>query len=267
MEKFAVAAGIAIRYNDSLKGDKTVVLLHGYLENLDVWEEWSKMLAKHCRVISLDLPGHGISEVKGEIHTMEFLAETAHGLLESLGVERYAVIGHSMGGYVAMEMMKKWPSAISGAIFLHSHPFGDTPQRAEDRMREIELIRSGRKEVLVKMNPQRRFAAENCKRLASVIDELKEMAFLTEDEGILAILRGISQRGNYVEMMSKTEIPTLFVFGSGDLMIPQEACEEVAKQFPAAQVVVLDSCGHMSFIEQPEKTLEIVTQFCDKLNF
>ncbi|MBO5873478.1 MAG: alpha/beta hydrolase, partial [Rikenellaceae bacterium] len=131
----------------------------------------------------------------------------------------------------------------------------------------IELIRSGRKEVLVKMNPQRRFAAENCKRLASVIDELKEMAFLTEDEGILAILRGISQRGNYVEMMSKTEIPTLFVFGSGDLMIPQEACEEVAKQFPAAQVVVLDSCGHMSFIEQPEKTLEIVTQFCDKLNF
>ena len=101
------------------------------------------MLAKHCRVISLDLPGHGISEIKGEIHTMEFLAETAHGLLESLGVERYAVIGHSMGGYVAMEMMKKWPSAISGAIFLHSHPFGDTPQRAEDRMREIELIRSG----------------------------------------------------------------------------------------------------------------------------
>ena len=265
MEKFAVASGTAIRYNDSLEGEKTILLLHCYLENLDVWEPWSHKLAEHYRVISLDLPGHGISEVRGEIHTMEFLAETAHGLLETLGISQYIVLGHSMGGYVAMEMMKKWPSEIEGALFLHSHPYADTPQRAEDRLREIELMQSGRKEVLIKLNPQRRFAAENCKRLSGVIDELKEMAFLTEDEGIVAILKGMAQRGDYVEMIEKTDIPTLFIYGSGDQMIPQEICARVAEQFTAAQVTMIESCGHMSFIEQPDKTLDIVNDFCSKL--
>jgi pimeloyl-ACP methyl ester carboxylesterase len=264
LEKFTIAAGVAFRYSDTEKGDDSVILLHGYLETLDVWDQWSQLLAQRYRVISLDLPGHGISEVKGGIHTMKFLAETVHGLIENLGLKRYFVIGHSMGGYVAMEMMKYWQSEIKGVIFLHSHPFADSEKRAEDRQREIELMLSGRKEVLVNINPQRRFAVENCKRLESVIDELKEMASLIEDEGIIAILRGISQRGDYLEIFKSETAPSLFIFGTQDQMIPAQAVKLLIEQLPQVSVVQLEHSGHMSFIEQPEDTFNLVAEFIDK---
>ena len=266
MEKFTIAAGVAFRYSDTTKGDDCVVLLHGYLETLDVWEQWSVLLAKHYRVISLDLPGHGISETKGNVHSMKFLAEVVHGLMENIGIKNYFVIGHSMGGYVAMEMMKYWPDEIKGAIFLHSHPFEDTEKRAEDRQREIELMLSGRKEVLVNLNPQRRFAPENYKRLEPVIEELKEMASLIDDEGIIAILRGIAQRENYLETFKTTNIPSLFIFGANDQMIPEQAVQMISEQLPQIATFTLEHSGHMSFIEQPEETLQLVVEFINDKN-
>ncbi|MDE6375334.1 MAG: alpha/beta fold hydrolase, partial [Alistipes sp.] len=71
-EKFIMAGTTALHICDSEEGEHCVVLLHGYLESLLVWEEFVPQLYKQVRVVTLDLPGHGISEVKGEIHTMEF---------------------------------------------------------------------------------------------------------------------------------------------------------------------------------------------------
>lgn len=70
-EKFLMAGDTALHLCDSQKGDKCVVLLHGYLESMLVWEDFVPLLYRHVRVVTLDLPGHGISEVKGEVHTME----------------------------------------------------------------------------------------------------------------------------------------------------------------------------------------------------
>ena len=105
-EKFIMAGDCAIRVSDTRRGDRTVVLLHGYLESLDVWDEFTALLAPSLRVVALDLPGHGVSEIKGEIHTMEFLADTVHAALDTLGIERAILVGHSMGGYVALEFLR-----------------------------------------------------------------------------------------------------------------------------------------------------------------
>ena len=85
-EKFIMAGGCAVRVSDTLEGERTVVLLHGYLESLDVWDRFTELLAPQVRVVAADLPGHGISEVKGEVHTMEFMADTVHAAMETLGI-------------------------------------------------------------------------------------------------------------------------------------------------------------------------------------
>ena len=82
MEKMTMAGPVALRYTDSEKGEKPIVLLHGYLESLEVWDDFVRRLTRDgYRVITLDLPGHGISEVVGEVHSMEFLADTVADLL------------------------------------------------------------------------------------------------------------------------------------------------------------------------------------------
>ena len=73
MEFFATAGTIPVHINDTKKGEKTIVLLHGYLETLYIWNEFVNLLAKEYRVISIDLPGHGLS-CSGPVNSMEFMA-------------------------------------------------------------------------------------------------------------------------------------------------------------------------------------------------
>ena len=104
-EKFIMAGSTALHVCDSQAGDKCVVLLHGYLESLLVWEDFVPYLYKEVRVVTLDLPGHGISVVTGAVHTMDFLADTVADALKALGIGRCTLVGHSMGGYVALAFL------------------------------------------------------------------------------------------------------------------------------------------------------------------
>lgn len=261
MEKFTIVNNVAFRYSDCGTGDKTIVLIHGYLESLDVWEQFGGELCKKYRVIALDLPGHGISQVVGEVHTMVFLADTVHALLEQVGVKKCFVAGHSMGGYVALEFANRYPEMLDGLILLHSVPNGDTPERVENRKREIALVEAGKRDALVTVNPESRFAPENRKKMEDKIEELIEMATLTEEEGILAILRGIMAREDYSEQMPKWTMPKLLIFGRHDDIIPMEVAQAIAEKNPTAQVVWLEHSGHMGFVEQPAETLAAVESF------
>ena len=100
MEFFATAANTPVHINDSGKGDKTLILLHGYLETMYVWNEFAESLRDGCRVITIDLPGHGLS-CGAPVNTMEFMATAVKGVLDVCQVEKAYVAGHSMGGYAA----------------------------------------------------------------------------------------------------------------------------------------------------------------------
>lgn len=165
-EKFIMAGPTALHVCDSEQGERCVVLLHGYLESLLVWEEFVPLLYKRVRVVTLDLPGHGISEVKGEVHTMEFLADTVADGLRALGIKRCTLVGHSMGGYVALAFLERHPEMLDGLVLLSSTPNADTPEKAENRRREIALVQAGKKDALARVAPAAGFApktAGGCK--------------------------------------------------------------------------------------------------------
>ena len=88
-----MAGSTALHIADSCKGDRCVVLLHGYLESMYVWDDFLPLLTPSVRVIALDIPGHGISEVKGEVHTMDMMAATVRDMLDALGIERATLVG------------------------------------------------------------------------------------------------------------------------------------------------------------------------------
>lgn len=260
-EKFIMAGSTAVHIADSQLGDRTVVLLHGYLESMAVWDDFARLLAPSVRVIALDLPGHGISEIKGEIHTMEFLADTLRDALAALGVERCTLVGHSMGGYAALAFAERYPQMLSGIVLLHSVPDADDERKRTDRQREIEIVLSGRKELLAKLLPARRFAEENRRRLADTIEDMAETVFITEDEGIVALLRGMEARPDRNDMLRASSVPQLFVFGRLDEYIPAERAESVIANHPQAQAVWLEHSGHMGFIEESEKCAEAILSF------
>lgn len=262
MEKFTTVGQTAIHYSDIDRGKKVLVLLHGYLESLEIWDEFTGQLGKAgYRVVSLDLPGHGISEVIGEIHSMEFLAGIVAQLLEKLDIPKATLIGHSMGGYVALAFAELYPEKLDGLVLFHSTPDADTEEKKENRLREIEIVKGGRKEMLSRTLPGKRYAAENRKKMAEEIDAGALQVMLTEDEGIVALLNGMMQRKDRNEMLSKLNVPQLFIFGRHDELIPQEKADAVIAKNPQAEVAWLEHSGHMGFVEEPAESLRIIDRF------
>jgi pimeloyl-ACP methyl ester carboxylesterase len=262
MEKFTCVGELALHYSDVGSGGRTLVLLHGYLESLDIWEEFAGRLA-HAgyRVVSLDLPGHGISEVIGESHSMEFLAGVVAGLLDKLGILQAVLIGHSMGGDVAQAFAECCPERLQALVLFHSTPDADSEEKKEDRRREIAIVRAGRKEMLSQVLPGQRYAPENRKRMAEEIEAAALQVMLTEDEGIVALLSGMIERKDQNEMLSKLSVPQLFIFGRHDGLIPPERVEAVIARHPQARVAWLEHSGHMGFLEEPAESLKIIEAF------
>lgn len=262
MEKFVMAGGTPVRYADAGKGTQAVLLLHGYLESIEVWDDFAGELGKNYRVIRIDLPGHGFSDWGGrEVVGIDYMADTAAAVLELAGVEQCTVVGHSMGGYVALSLAANHPEKVGGVVLFHSSPNADTPEKAANRQREIELVEAGKKEMLARVNPGRGFAEANLRRCAEAVEDLAEQVMLTEDEAIVAVLKGMSQRKDRNEDMRRLGIPELMIFGRGDNYIPVAAAESMALAQPQARVAWLENSGHMGFVEQPRESLAILEDF------
>ena len=261
VEKFMMAGETALHICDSEKGEKCVVLLHGYLESLMVWEDFIPHLYKQLRVVTLDLPGHGISVVNGECHTMEYLADVVADLMASLGVERYTVVGHSMGGYVALAVAEKYADRLEGVVLLSSTPNPDTDEKRENRRREIALVKSGKKDMLAGVAPEAGFAVVNRPRMKDYIADLTEQVHLTEEEGIVALLNGMIERKDQNEMLQKSAVCQLFILGKQDGYIPMEVAEAMVARHPQAEIAWLEESGHMGFLEQPEACAEALLKF------
>lgn len=222
VEKFITAGDTPVHVCDSEKGDRCAVLLHGYLESMLVWDDFVPYLYKQVRVITLDLPGHGISVVKGPVHTMEYLADVVKDTLDALGIARCTLVGHSMGGYVALAFCEKYPERLDGVVLLSSTPDADTDEKKENRLREIKLVEAGKKDALARVAPEAGFAPENRPRMRDEIEDLVEQVFVTEDEGIAALLRGMIERPDRNEMLRRSAVRQLFIFGKHDGYIPSK---------------------------------------------
>ena len=264
VEKFILAGDTALHICDSEAGEKVVVLLHGYLENMLVWDNFVPLLYKEVRVITLDIPGHGISEVKGEIHTMDWLADTLAAALDKLDIEKATIVGHSMGGYMALAFAERHPDRTEGIVLLHSTPYADSEEKKRNRQREISLIRSGKKELLAHTAPEAGFAVENRNRFRTEIEDLQQTVYLTEDAGIVALLNGMIERKAQSEMLHNLGKPILFILGRKDGYIVAEVAEKMVAEHPEADIVWLDNSGHMGFIEEANTCAQALLEFVNR---
>lgn len=253
-----------IRYSDRGRGIP-LVFLHGYLEALEIWDEFTSVLENHFRIISLDIPGHGKSEIVSGIHTMDLMAEIVKELLDRLDIEECVLVGHSMGGYVTMAFLENYPDRLLAFSLFHSTPFSDNEEKKKNRDREIELVRAGKKDVLFNTNVPRAFANENLSRMANKVDFAVSIAEETPEEGIIALLEGMKRRPNRSGLLKDTTIPFLLILGKKDNYIHYEKVGKKIELPTLGQRMVLDNAGHMGFIEEKEKSAGMVLNFVHNL--
>lgn len=251
-----------IRY--SIEGEGNVLtILHGYLESIDLFENIAKKLAKKYQVILIDLPGHGKTDNFEQSHSMDFMAEVVFQVLKEENIEKCTLIGHSMGGYVTLSFLNKYPEILNGISLFHSTPFADNEPKKAARDIAIEDIKSGKKIKVCKEHPPKTFANENIEKFVQEIGFAKIIALNTSETGIILALEGMKNRRDYSKLLENTDLPFLFVVGEKDNFIPSNIPNFI--KFPQkTSIVKLKDSGHQGFIEEEENSIDAIDKFVSK---
>ncbi|MFO8128986.1 MAG: alpha/beta hydrolase [Bacteroidales bacterium] len=263
MESTGIFRGKKVRYRIKGKG-RTIVLLHGFLESMDIWNVFSDDLSDHFSVVCIDLPGFGKSEVFESIHTMDLMADIVNKVLNALEVKKCVMVGHSLGGYVALSFAEKYAGKLKGLVLFHSHALADTPEGKMNRDRLINIVESGHTDFIKEFIPGL-FAPENREKFAKKIGKLRSAASKTPVEGITAALEGMKRRTDKRDVLENAGFPVLFIAGKKDSRIPLDLLLDQVVKPGHAEMLLLANVGHMGFIESRKHTLKAIKGFAGRI--
>ena len=250
-----------VSYTDIGKGT-ALVLLHGFLENKKMWHDLIPPLSKKYRIITIDLLGHGQTESLGYVHTMEDNADLVHEVLSKLRIRKAILIGHSMGGYVALAFAELYPDNMKGLILLNSTSRPDSPERKTNRDRAIKAVKKDHTSF-VRLSIANLFSPDNRENLANEIEQVKIEALKTPLQGIVASLEGMKIRKDREVLLHLTHYPKLLILGQKDPILNYEETIEQIQNTNLESVTFPD--GHMSHIENKDELEEIILKFLKKV--
>lgn len=237
---------------------RSVVFIHGFIESLSMWEhlEFGDKFTKIC----FDLPGHGKSPYNMKcISSMNSMAELIKIELDNLEIQEYSVVGHSMGGYVALELMKL-DGRCAKLVLLNSNFWEDDAQKKRDRIRLTEIVPKNKMLFLYEAIPNLFLNPEkHHKEVRRLIEEAKNIPV----EVITETSISMSKRINNSVFVRENRSNVLIIQGANDTLSMKEKMVEQNK-FTNASVVEFEECGHMAHIERTNQTVLAIQKFLEK---
>jgi len=227
-----------------------LVLLHGFLESSKIWEPFIPGLAVKRQVVCIDLPGHGRSGLISEVHSMELMANVVKAVLDHLEINSATILGHSMGGYVALAFLEKFPQSTSGIILMNSTPVEDTAEKKINRDRSVEVVNRNKK-AYIDAAISGLVTPENDIKFKAEIGKIKDGANTFPTNGITAALLGMKIRTNKSEVLKNFNKLKIMVSGKKDPIMPYNEAILIAKECDCKLFSMPD--GHLSYLENSAK--------------
>ena len=245
MQKFTLNS-IDLHYKILGEG-KPLLFLHGFLEDHSIWNSvYPFFIEKKFQIILVDLPCHGLSRFNGVGCSMSDMASALDSLLTVNKINCPHVFGHSMGGYVGLELMRIRKINLT---LVHSNFWEDSEVKKKDRNRVIDVVKKNKNLFLSESIPNL-FAEENRKKCESVIISLIKKSTEIPANEIIATTIGIRDRKPSYDLMNQQVIS--LIQGTSDSEIPQAILESECKKLNKTPIIYLiENCGHMSIWEQP----------------
>lgn len=256
--------GIELAWDDTGQG-LPVVLLHAFPVNRRMWAAQREALAPRYRVITPDFRGHGESGLADEDSTMERLADDVCGLLDELKLERVALGGLSMGGYVAFAFLGRYADRVGALILADTRAGADTEDGRKARYENAALAEQEGAGAIAERLLPKLLAATTPARQPEVVRAVREMILSTPPAGIARALRGMAARPDSTPLLGAIRVPALILVGEEDTLTPPAESEAMAKAIPGAALVRIAGAGHLSNLEQPAAFTRALEDFLSRL--
>jgi len=227
-----------------------LVLVHGYPLDHTIWGEVVSLLEKDFDIILPDLRGFGESEVVESQYKISDMAADIAGLLDELGIEKTAIAGHSMGGYISLAFARAYPERVLGLGLIASQALSDPHERKEGRYEAAtEIMETGVEPVAEAFSPK--LSPDE-----QVQAFVRRLIAKQHPIGLAGALRAMAERDDSSSILSSFKFPVAVVHGEVDALIPVQRAQEIKAAIPHATLVELSGVGHMPMMEDPQVTAQ-----------
>lgn len=235
---------------ESLGKGQPLVCLHAYALDHTEWLDVAGLLKTNFTLILPDIRGHGRSPSTVGLYTMKELAGDIIALLDHLKIEKAALAGHSMGGYVALSFAKNFSDRISGLALVASHAYADSPEKRASRLADIEKVKEIEPLELLSEMPVN--LSEDPKVQQFCRSKINQM----DRNGVIGVLSAMAEREDSSEFLMTFDLPLGIIAGMRDCFIPLEMSRKMAEDFQPDVYVEIENSGHMPMLENPEMVAE-----------
>jgi pimeloyl-ACP methyl ester carboxylesterase len=237
-----------ISYTDLGLG-KPLVLIHAFPTDLRLWNPQQENLKKHFRVISLDLWGFGQSSpVDGQAVTMTDYADEVSHLLDQLQIKKAIIAGESMGGYVALAFLEKYPDRVDGLVLSDTQSISDNDEtKAKREATAIDVLENGTSVFINNFLPKA--LSPNASQQTKLF--LRNILESQTATAIASASRGMARREDTSNVLTHSMLPILIITGDQDLLINPDQSRNMHLLARNSRLIILNNAGHLSSLEQP----------------
>lgn len=264
-------SGLKIHYTDTGPQDRpAIVLVHGFSSSLHTWQAWKEDLEADFRVVTLDLPGHGLSRAEDpKSVSIDRFADVVHEVTQDLGIQSFTLGGNSMGGNTAWVYALKYPETMEGLILVDAGGWPEEEGENDSSPLVFKLLSNPLARAVLKdldMTSLTRSGLEASYTDQNFIsDELVERYVAMSRapghrETLLAIM-ATERDPATVDKLAGIKVPTLVMWGREDNLIPVAHAERFATAIDGAQLIVYDNIGHLPQEENAPQSIVDVRAF------
>ena len=257
--------GVEMRYEITGEG-RTLVLIHGYSDNMNMWYNQVPEFSKRYRVLTYDVRGFGETE-KAEPYSMGGYAEDLYELLRVLGIKKACVLGYSMGGRIGLHLTFRHPEMVVGLVFANSGVGGAaTPEREARWKMMVEILQTGGRDAISEMMATGSFSPDFKERSPATFQRYKNIKMENDPSSYMPIMMAMMAETTQLADLNRVGCPALIIAGEKDGFMDVSLARDMKASLTEATVEILPS-GHAAALEVPEAFNRTVLDFLEELRW
>jgi 3-oxoadipate enol-lactonase len=255
-----------ISYDDLGEGIVPIIFLHGYPFDKTMWQPQLEFLQDTNRVIAVDLRGFGGSKDEKTALTMGLFADDLIKFMNALDIDKAMICGLSMGGYIALNAVSRFPGRFEALILCHTQCSADSSEAKEKRYKSIDDINTNGASEFNEKFVKSVFYEDTLLNKKEVVESVRNVVFSNSKHILTAGLTALADRAETCSTLAEIKIPTLIICGREDALIPLSKAAYMHANITNSTLKVIDNAGHVSNIEHPQEFNKHVCEFISSIN-
>lgn len=250
---------LQLQYTLTGKGD-SIVLLHGFAENSSIWKFQKEFLQTNYQLLIPDLRGTGKSASMVPPTSIEQMADDIKTILDAEKITKCTMLGHSMGGYITLAFVDKYPAYVNAFGLIHSSAYADSAEKKIARSKNIEFIKNNSVHEFIKTTIPNLFGDAFKKNCPEQVNKLIKEGNQFSKEVLIAYTKAMMERPDLTKVLKKTSVPVLYFIGAEDKAVnPADALEQAALP-TICKVDLVQGIAHMGMWEAKNQLNHCITE-------